>query len=361
MKRQEIVILTFSLSNNGAERVFSELANEWSAMGRDVTVVQFEKDAYGGGSFELNPAVKLQTLSRRNVGNKVKRYLLYLSDIRRYMKKRPEAVVVAFSFTTQIIVSVASLLMKNKLVFAERNDPNNCPYTPFQRKLRNLCFHRADRLVFQTENAQAYFPASVRKRSEVIVNPINPKLPEMASGERRKSVITAARLRPQKNLSLMIEAFARFHEDFQDYVLEIYGIGEQEERLKALADRLGVGKAVYFYGFVSDVNERMRDAAIYACSSDYEGISNSLLEAIGIGVPTVSTDCPVGGARQVIRDGENGLLVPVRDVEALAGAMKRLAGDRALAQRVSENGYKIRELYRVDRIAQHWLNVFDKD
>ena len=358
MKPIKIVVITFSLSNNGAERVFSELSSEWARQGNSVTVIQFERDAFGSESFKLDSKVEAITLGHKNIPNKIKRYFTYLNDIRKYLKKNRDAVVIAFSFTTQMIVAVASLFLKNQIVFSERNDPNSCPYSSLLRKLRNISFYKAKRIVFQTEDAKSYFPKSIQNRGTIIVNPINPVLPNRFIGNRRKVIITAARLRPQKNLSLLIDAFALFNKDFPEYELEIYGIGEEQEKLEKLTADHDIVDKVHFKGFSSDVNAKMCDAAMYVCSSDYEGISNSMLEALGMGVPTISTDCPIGGARQVIKDHENGILVPVRDVQALYKAMVEVAGDNNLSLRLSKNGYRAREEYKVERIAKQWVNYF---
>ena len=140
MKPIKIVVITFSLSNNGAERVFSELSSEWARQGNSVTVVQFERDAFGSESFKLDSKVEAITLGHKNIPNKIKRYFMYLNDVRKYLKKNRDAVVIAFSFTTQMIVAVASLFLKNQIVFSERNDPNSCPYSSILRKLRDISF-----------------------------------------------------------------------------------------------------------------------------------------------------------------------------------------------------------------------------
>lgn len=360
MKKKKIAVITFSLSNNGAERVFTELSNEWARKGHSVTVIQFEKNAFGSESFDLDSKVEEITLGHKDIDNKAKRYFMYLKDIRKYLKSHQDAVIIAFSFTTQIIVTVASLFLKNRIVFSERNDPNSCPYSRFTRALRNLSYHKADRIVFQTQDAKAYFQKSIQKRGTIIVNPINPLLPEVFNGERRKVIITAARLRPQKNLSMLIEAFSLFHTVYPNYEVEIYGIGEEQAFLEQLAIDRGVANKVHFMGFTSRVNEKMRDAAMYVCSSDYEGISNSMLEALGMGIPTISTDCPIGGARQVIQDHENGILVPVRDTQALYRAMVEVIEDKALSSKLSKNGSLAREDFRVERIAMQWAVLFDE-
>ena len=82
-----------------------------------------------------------------------------------------------------------------------------------------------------------------------------------------------------------------------------------------------------------------------------------MLEALGLGLPTICTDCPVGGARETIRDGENGLLIPVGDVEALYRSMCRIADDPGFADRLSRNAVAIRQELSVERIAAQWLKV----
>ena len=160
---------------------------------------------------------------------------------------------------------------------------------------------------------------------------------------------------------MLIDAFSIFHNTHLDYSLEIYGIGEEEEKLKALAQKKNISDSVHFMGFSADVNEKMRNASMYVCSSDYEGISNSMLEALGMGIPTISTDCPIGGARQVIRDHENGLLVPVRDIKSLSDAMIEIAEDKELASKLSDNAYLIRQALQIDQIAKRWVNYIDED
>ena len=361
MKSKEIAVITFSLSNNGAERVFTELSNEWAKEGHSVTVMQFEKNAFGSESFELDSKVKEITLDHKCVANKLKRYFLYLRDIRKYLKDHQNAVVISFSFTTQLIVAMASMFLKNRIIFSERNDPNRCPYSKITRILRDLSFHKADKIVFQTEDAKAYFPQSIQRRGTIIVNPINPLLPEVYNGDRRKTIITASRLRPQKNLSMLIEAFSIFHTSFTDYEVEIYGIGEELKLLEQVAIDNGVADKVHFMGFSTEVNMKMRDAAMYVCSSDYEGISNSMLEALGMGIPTISTDCPIGGARQVIKDHENGILIPVRDTQALYHAMVEVAENKDLASKLTRNSSHAREEYNVERIAMQWVDFFDEN
>ena len=110
-------------------------------------------------------------------------------------------------------------------------------------------------------------------------------------------------------------------------------------------------------GFAEDIHQKMLDAMLYVSSSDYEGISNSMLEALGMGVPTIATDCPVGGARMVIQNGVNGLLVPVKDANALYNAMKRIIEDKNFMEMISKEATKILKKYPLEKISQKWIEV----
>ena len=188
-------------------------------------------------------------------------------------------------------------------------------------------------------------------------------MPEPYHGEREKTVSTFCRVSLQKNLPLLIEAFAAFRRDFPGYRLRIIGDCANEEArqvdrdVAALVKSLGLEEAVERLPFSANVHEMILRDAMYVNSSDYEGISNAMLEAMAIGLPCVCTDCPVGGARATIRDGENGLLTPVGDADALCRAMKRVAEDPALRETLSRNATRLREELSLNAVAERWMKL----
>ena len=97
---------------------------------------------------------------------------------------------------------------------------------------------------------------------------------------------------------------------------------------------------------------------MFVSSSDYEGLSNSMLEAMAIGLPTICTDCPCGGARMVIKNGKNGLLVPVRDRASMKDAMKRIAESDVFSCSLSKQASKVREELSIEKIAELWEKLF---
>lgn len=122
---------------------------------------------------------------------------------------------------------------------------------------------------------------------------------------------------------------------------------------------MGLSERIHFEGFKKNIDEIIRDSAMYVSSSDYEGICNSMIEAMSMGIPTICTDCPIGGARAMITDGVNGLLVPVRDSEKLYKAMKTFIDRPEYAARLGAKAEEIRNMYPVEKIAKEWLDLAD--
>ena len=352
---QKIIILTISIANDGAGRVLSELSAEWVKRGCKVTIIQTGADNYGV-HYSLPDGIEIINI-RPVTKVKLIRYIYDIKQIVSILKKNPDAIVVAFIVASIFISGIASLFVKNRIVVSERNNPRECPSGKIQRKLRDWAFCRANCCVFQTDDAKRMFPRRVQLKGVIIPNPINGNLPIPYCEKRRKVIVAVGRLHPQKNFSMLLEAFSWFHRNHQEYSLEIYGQGNERETLEQLAIRLEIDSFVVMPGYTNNVYEKMRDAAMYVSSSDYEGISNSMLEALGMGVPTIVTDCPVGGAKMIIRNNINGILVPVGDTDALCSAMKKIANDERFAKSLSEEAAKIREDYKLEVIADKWLEV----
>ncbi|MBZ4397150.1 glycosyltransferase [Myxococcus sp. XM-1-1-1] len=142
----------------------------------------------------------------------------------------------------------------------------------------------------------------------------------------RPVVIAVGRLEPQKGFDVLIRAHALARQEGVDHHLLILGVGSLEAELKALARSLGVESSVFMPGFASNPHALMRRAAVFALSSRFEGLPMVLLEALALGCPVVSTDCPSGPA-EVLENGRHGVLVPVEDAPALAQALARAVLD----------------------------------
>jgi glycosyltransferase involved in cell wall biosynthesis len=159
---------------------------------------------------------------------------------------------------------------------------------------------------------------------------------------------------------LLIHSFADIASHFPEHILQIYGDGPLRQQLEEQILSCGMANRIFLCGHSDHIYDDIRNAALFVSSSDYEGISNSMLEAIALGVPTICTDCPAGGAREMICNRENGLLVPVADRAALAEAMLQVLNNERLASKMSQAGTQLRQTLCVAEIAKEWLAFIDR-
>lgn len=348
--QKDIILITTKNVKTGVKRVENELVEEWERMGCTVSkVTQRGEILYD--SFAENNVNNLQKGSKKSIT----KYYYRFFALRRMFKAHNGASVVALALPADCFAGLLSIFTRKRVIVSERNDPRQYPNSKMYRILRDFCFCLADTCIFQTNDAMRCFNKRVQKKGVVIPNPINQELEKFEWKRNNNNVIAVGRLNTQKNYPMLLRAFSIFSSCHPEYKLEIYGDGALEEELKKQCADLKIESKVYFKGFVSNIFPIMAESAMYVSSSNYEGISNAMLEALAIGIPTICTDCPVGGSREMIENGENGFLIPAGNAEKLANAMCTIAKDDKLAKSLSVNSQKIKQKYPLNTIAMKWL------
>ena len=137
--------------------------------------------------------------------------------------------------------------------------------------------------------------------------------------------------------------------------LYIYGEGSCRQEIESLISELNLVDHVYLPGKSNHVHEDISNASFFVLSSDYEGLSNALLEAMYMGLPCISTDC--AGSDEYIINGENGLLIPVGDLESLQQAMLRFIEDKDLRVKCGRNAKFIKERVGTKSALNQWKEV----
>lgn len=279
------------------------------------------------------------------------------------LKNDPEAIVVAFLQPTIPITLLAAKGLPNKIIISERGDPKRLMKKRYGYGFIKKYYDRADKAVFQTDDAKNTYPQNIAQKGTVIFNPIKENLPVAFNGKRNKNITTFCRISKQKNLPVLVRAFADVHNSFPEYRLRIIGDTSNADDIEALNQtkakikKYKIEDFVDFVPFSKNVHAEILEDALYVNSSDYEGMSNAMLEAMAIGLPTICTDCPIGGAAAVISDGENGLLTPVGDSKALAKAIIKVLSQPELAKKLSQNAVKIREELSLQKISEQWMEI----
>lgn len=286
-----------------------------------------------------------------------------LKALKKHFTAKPDAAVLSFLQPSIPLTLLAAQGLPNRVVVSERADPYRLLKKRYGYNFIKKYYQRADAVVFQTNDAKAAYPENISQKGTVIFNPINDKLPEPYHGEREKYITTFCRVSRQKNLPVLVSAFAGFHKDFADYRLKVIGEPQNDddkaafEETKALADKLGVKQYIDFMPFSSQVHRLIIRDAMYVNSSDYEGMSNAMLEAMAIGMPVICTDCPIGGANAVIDNNKNGILTEVRNAEEMCESMKKIASDKKFSDLLSLNASQIRNTLSLDNTAKKWMEL----
>ena len=286
-----------------------------------------------------------------------------LKALRNHIIGKPDAAIISFLQPSIPLALLAAKDLPNRVVVSERADPYRLLKKRYGYNFIKKYYQRADAVVFQTNDAKAAYPENISAKGTVIFNPINDKLPEPYFGEREKYVTTFCRISRQKNLPVLVEAFSEFHKEFTDYRLKIIGEPQNDDdraslsETKALADKLGIKDCIDLLPFSTQVHDMIINDGMYVNSSDYEGMSNAMLEAMAIGMPVICTDCPIGGANAVIKSGTNGILTEVGNAEEMCEAMKRIASDKEFADKLSLNAAKIRYDLSLGNTAKKWMEL----
>lgn len=349
---KSVVFITSCLGIGGAERVVSILASHFSNMEVKVTILAVLKP---DRDYLIDEKVVYKYVGVN--GSKISKTIKTMWNIRRELDRINPDAIFSFLVLPNILSIWATRFTGYKLIISERNDPYVSPANKWFRKIRDFSYTFADGYVFQTPDAKEYFKKKIGDNSVIIPNPIKKDMLEPYCGNRDKRIVAVGRLLPQKNLIMLLDAFTEFHKLFPDWSVEFYGDGVERQELERYSVSTSAINNIHFMGYCTDVHEKIRTAGMYVSTSNYEGISNSMLEALALGIPTIVTDCPIGGARMVINDGVNGFLIPVNDSKMLSQRMREIAENDSLANMFSCNAAKIREKYGECDIAKQWLKL----
>ena len=357
----KILILNADLGYGGAEKMLAFLADSLADAGMDVTFLTYRA---GNDSRRLSDSVKREHFELESEGGSIKEYIRTVAFLRKYIRREKFDLAIAFLLPSQVRLIPACKGTGTKVLLSQRGDPyHNEDYSHGKliSWLNNYLFGKGDFYVFQTEKAKKYYPEKIRRRSTVIPNPVMPvkRTASRTPESTEKRIVSVGRLEiMQKRQDLLIEAFNKFSSEYPEYILEIYGGGEDEEKIRNLT---AGNEKIKLKGVSPNIPSAIENAAMFVMTSDYEGIPNALAEAMSLGLPCISTDCSPGGAALLIENGENGLLVPAGDSGKLAEAMKKYIDDPEYAEQMGRNATEIVEKFSQEKILDQWISVIGRE
>lgn len=360
---RKIVFHLNCLEQGGAERVVTNLANQFAAGGYEVIIAT---EWYGENEFQTDERVRRVHVGLRDGDEKKHRliqFYLRVKYLKKFLKREKPDILIPFARKALYRGLMAAYFTRIPVLISIRTDPAG-HYEERSDKIQiPLLFPRADGCVFQTEGARNFFAPRLQENSRIILNPINPKyigVPEPAV--RTKTVVQSGRLVDFKNQPMLIRAFVEVHKKHPDYDLKIYGgdsFDGTKEILEKIIDENQAQSYIKLMGASDSLEKELADAALFAFTSDWEGLPNALMEAMALGLPIVATDCPSGGPRTIMTHEKDGLLIPIKDQKALEDAVNRLIEDPALAARLGREARKIAERANGQAVYEQWRDYIE--
>lgn len=349
----KILFYINTICGGGAGRVMVNLAKFFSDTGYETVLLTSFRDAC---EYPISENVKRLTLEEEEIKQcRIKRNISRIKKLREVLKDEKPDIAVSFMAEPNFRLLIASLGLKVKTIVSVRNDPNREYAGRIGKLVGTWILPLADGCVFQTKEAQAWFPKRLQRKSTIIFNAVKEEFFHIERQPVLGEIVTCGRLAPQKNHKLLIDAFAEVAKLHPYARMKIYGEGSLRQSLKAQINELGLQKKVFLMGATNDVGKALQTADLFVLSSDYEGMPNALMEAMAAGVPCISTDCPCGGPRELFQKLLYKQLTYIKDKNSMVEKIHLfLSMDIDEKNKLSNKTKELAECFSSEKINSFW-------
>lgn len=350
--RKKIALVVYSLGMGGAEKVVSDLSFQF-AKRHDVTLILFDGSSrYYPYAGEL---IDIRCPSQEGWVARFFNFMKRTGELRDIFRVRQFDTIISVMEHANFPAILAS---RNTIAANHCNPKRN--FSRFDWLFARWLYPKARKVVAVSHDGVEIFRERLGLQNlDCLYNPVNLHNIRELAGEHPAFqveghyIVAAGRLSPEKDFLSLIEAYAAA--GVRDaYQLLILGEGDERQRLEQRIRELGLQQQVHLPGFKRNPYPYIAGAHCLVLSSLHEGFPVILIEALGLGKPVISTDCETG-PREIIREGENGLLVAMNDRAALTQAMDRLCLDGGLYQHCQQNALSSVENLDISRVAERWL------
>ena len=363
-----VLIVLPSLASGGAERVGANLAKMWVDEGWRVKVLTF--GSADSDFYELDQRVGRVSLGLRmgsngalaSLWNSVRRIIAIRREITAYRAD----VVVALMSAASALAALAAIGTRARVVGCEHTHPPMQPLGLVRELVRKLVYRGLSATVALTDASRVWLERQTwSQRVLTIPNavtwPLQPAPPivdpELFCRRERQVLLAVGRLEPVKGFDDLIGVFAHLANKHSAWDLAIVGEGSERSRLNQIIVELGLSQRVSLPGRVGNVGAWYERASLFVMTSHYEGLPSALLEAMASGLAVVSFDCETG-PRDIVRSGENGVLVRDRDLGMLERQLATLMVNESERKRLGAAAQSVRDMYSEQRVRDRWAELF---
>ena len=361
-EKKSIVFFCGSLQQGGAESVIVTLSNYWAKQNNKVSIITVDnKQAAYPLEYSINHLkLDLSKESQGNIWRGVSEIYKRVLKLRNILKKTQPNVLISFITDANLIALFATYGLKTKVIVSDRSDPffDKSYINPTKFLMKKFLYRLSSSVVIQTKGSAVYYKKWLSsKKIFVINNPIQTifcKEP-VVKNTKENIILSVGRLVHEKNFEMLIKSFSKVNQS--SWCLVIVGEGKQREMLTQIINEYKMGHCIFLEGSTNNIIDWYKKASIFVLPSRSEGYPNVLIEAMAMGLPVISTSCNYGPS-EIIRHGENGLLIKNDNEGELKNALEKLIGDKKLRNGLGKNALLIREQLNIERIALQWEELF---
>lgn len=340
-----------SIHEGGAERVITNLATYFSNTDYEVILITSFYDKWEYPYDDKIKRIVLEDKDKKN--NRIIKNVSRVIKLRRVIKKEKPDCLISFMAEPNYRALLACSGLKTKSIISVRNEPKIEYSGKAGWLLGHFLLPIADGCVFQTTDAQEWFPKRLKKKSTIIYNAVKDDFYHADRKPVRNLIVSCGRLEEQKNYPLLIKAFTKVVDEIPDARLFIYGDGSLKNKIADLIKKNNLENKVYLKGQTKNVVKALKEADLFVLSSLYEGMPNALMEAMAVGVPCISTDCPCGGPKMLF-DSVGGILVTNNDQLELEKAIRSVLFDDEKKNSLGNQAKIKAEVFSSDKIYRRW-------
>jgi len=362
----EIVFVINTLNRGGAAKILSFVANTLADYYDSVVIVTYD-DA--PPKYELKESIQIKSLQNKFVKHKniffrILKRLFLIKSLRKLLYNYQYRPIVAFISDVCTDCAFATFGLEKTLVGAERGSPKS--YGFIRRKLLKFSYRKCDKVIFQTKEQAEFFDNLWTNSYDIIPNPYflkynKTKKLQWHYEDCTNVIVSAGRLVKEKDFGTLFKAFELLKKEKPDILLKIYGSGPMLDNLIKLSYKLKINKSVCIVEYDDYLLEKLVQGRVFVLSSFHEGIPNILLEAMGIGMPCIATDCPAGGPRSLIDHNVNGILVPPENPVALYTALKKVFGYTGFSKSLGKEAQYVKKRFSKKSIGEMWIKALHEN
>lgn len=363
-----VVFIIRSLANaRGAERTFIDKANWLSEKGHSVVMVTYEQGSHPF-AFPLSASVRhidlgcryfqlyqYSFLRRWVEGERMKRQ--FRQRLQSVIDEFRTEVVVSTTYSTDFISSIMSVRKQVPVVLESHSAfvGDMCPHS-FWRKIQRAFilqdFKKCDLLIALTKGDAACWRKHIHAVA-VVPNPLPYYCSDLGDVQRREGrIISVGRLYGPKRFDRLIDAFSMIADRHPQWFVDIYGEGEDHQKLAGQIVSLGLSERVFLKSSTSDIFSEYKQSQFLVVSSDNEGFSLVLVEAMACGIPVVSTSCPFGPP-EIVENHVTGLLAEL-EAKDLSEKMEWMITHEAERRAMGERAHQSVAHYQKHRVMKEW-------